>query len=168
VKETKAKVAEGLAAGMTNKQIAEELGVHRNTVSHHKKDAGSDIRLRFKDAVDEYRADVLLKLAEIESLVSDPALDKIGKAKVLLDVVKQLRAIYGTDSPTKSISATISANPEHSREFLLFREATAGLDEDQLHEVYRFAKAINRNWTPPAIEADFPKPEEKEAEDASE
>jgi hypothetical protein len=160
---TKDRVAKALIDGSGVGQAAEQIGVHRNTVSYHKKSLGI-----VPDAVSEYRADVLLKLAEIESLVSDPALDKIDKAKVLLDVVKQLRAIYGTDSPTKSISATFSANPEHSREYMLFREATAGLDDDQLHEVYTFAKTLKRSWTPPPVDADFPKPEEKEAEDASE
>ncbi len=158
MKDVKAKVAEGIAAGMTNKQIAEELGIHRNSVSHHKKDVRSDIRLRFKDAVDEYRADVVLKLAEIEALVADPSVDKVDKAKVLLDVVKQLRAIYGTDAPTKSVSASFSASSDPL--YLDFKKATSGLGESQVGDVLRYASSLPRESEP--IDATwFPKGEEK-------
>ena len=142
MKDVKAKVAESLASGKGVIETAQDLGLHRNTVSHHKKDVGSDIRLRFKDAVDEYRADVVLKLAEIEALVADPSVDRVDKAKVLLDVVKQLRAIHGTDAPTRSVTARIDASATGVQyEFL---EHSHGLTRPQLDDVFRFMDSLPR------------------------
>jgi len=155
---TKDKVAESLSKGNNNKQTAEAVDVHRNTVSYHKRNIGA----MQPDSVQEYRADVLLKLAEIESLVSDPNLDKIDKAKVLLDVVKQLRAVYGTDAPTKSISATFSASSDPA--YLDFKKATAGLDDGQLAEVLKIASAMPRVSEP--IDASW-FPQEEKSDDAA-
>jgi hypothetical protein len=75
-----------------------------------------------------------------------------------LKIIAQDAKFKGTERPTKSISAHIDANPEHSQEYLLFREACAGLTDDQLHEVYAVAKALPRTWVAPPIEANFPPP----------
>ena len=132
------KVAEKLVEGKGVGEAAGELGVHRNSVSYHKRALTEDM----SDAVQEYRAEVLLKLAEIEALVSDPSVDRIDKAKVLLDVVKQLRAIHGTDAPTRSIQARVEAGgtgPQYE-----FLERAYGLTRPQLDEVFRFMDSLPR------------------------
>jgi hypothetical protein len=151
---TRDKVAKALNEGHGVGEVADLVGVHRNTVSYHKRGLGAVET----ESSQEYRAEILLKLADIESLVSDPSIDKIDKAKVLLDVVKQLRAVYGTDAPTKSVSASFSASSDPL--YLDFKKATSGLGDAQVGEVLKFAAALPRMSEP--IDATwFPKEEEK-------
>ena len=71
---------------------------------------------------------------------------------------KDISELWGLDAPSTNISANVNINPEHSQEYLLFREACAGLTEDQLHQVHAMAKALPRTWVAPPIEANFPPP----------
>jgi len=154
-------VAQDLADGLTVRQSAANQGVSKDTIVKDRKAIAGRFQTEANEAMQEYRAEVLLKLAEIEALVSDPTVGRIDKAKVLLDVVKQLRAIYGTDAPTKSVSATFSASADPL--YLEFKKATAGLDSEQMAEVLRTASGMPRMSEP--IDATwFPQPDNKEGE----
>ncbi|MFZ1006107.1 MAG: hypothetical protein WAN65_04690 [Candidatus Sulfotelmatobacter sp.] len=154
-------VAQDLKDGFTVRESAKNLGVSKDTIVNDRKAIIGRFQSQADETVQEYRAEVLLKLADIEALVSDPSVGKIDKAKVLLDVVKQLRSIYGTDSPTKSISASFSANADPH--YLDFKKVAAGLDDDQLAEVFRFAASLPR-MSEPIDAAWFPQPDNKEEE----
>jgi hypothetical protein len=108
--------------------------------------------------VEEDKAE-LRSLREKLDTITDP-IEVIDLALKIIDrrdtVAQREMKLTGTAAPTKSIHANISANPEHSTEYLLFREACAGLNNEQLHEVYAVAKALPRTWVAPPIEADFP------------
>jgi hypothetical protein len=159
-----AKVVEMMNDGKTQKEAQEALGVSRMTFwrdiqaieARFVQGSTEDVK-KFKQA--QYASLIRLEEAVIKGDV--PA--EVGNTLIRIrDAVSKL---LGLNAPERRLVA--HANVEHSPEFLLFREAVAGLDEDQVREVYRFAKALKREWTAPAIEADFPKPEEKEERDAS-
>lgn len=135
-------VAQDLKDGLNVTESARSIGVSRDTIYKDRKAMIGRFQGEANEAMQEYRAEVILKLAEIETLISDPSVGKIDKAKVLLDVVKQLRAVYGTDAPTKSVSATFSASSDPM--YLEFKKATAGLDDGQMAEVLRIAAGMNR------------------------
>jgi hypothetical protein len=101
----------------------------------------------------------LRKLREKLEMLVDPV-EVIDLALKIIDrrdtVAQREMKLTGTAAPSRSISANVNLNPEHSQEYLLFREACAGLTEDQLHAVYVMAKSLPRTWVAPPIEADFP------------
>jgi len=151
-------VAQDLKDGLNVTESAKSIGVSRDTIYKDRKAMMGRFQGEANEAMQEYRAEVLLKLAEIEALVSDPSIDKVDKAKVLLDVVKQLRSVYGTDAPTKSISASFSASSDPL--YLDFKKATSGLDEGQTAEVLRIASAMPR-VSEERDDSWFPKPKKE-------
>lgn len=105
---------------------------------------------------EQWRDEHIAELQELRDKLEDPMIKPADKIALALAIIREDSKIKGTVAPSKSITATINSNPEHSTEYLLFREACAGLNNDQLHEVYGFAKKLQRNWVAPPIEADFP------------
>ena len=56
---------------------------------------------------------------------------------------------------SRSISARVDANPEHSQEFLEYRAAVAHLNDEQKRDVLRYAKSLPNLWKPPVMDASF-------------
>ncbi len=151
---TQDKVARELAEGKGVAEAAETLGVHRNTVSYHKQRIGEIV----SDGVQEYRAAQLIELSELKAQLVSPAISAVKKVELALAIIDREIDLLGTKAPTKSISATFSATSDPA--YLDFKKATAGLDESQLAEVYRFAESLTR--VPKPIDATwFPQPENK-------
>lgn len=163
--ERQAKGVKMMNEGMTQTQIASELGVSRMTFwrdlqaieARYVEGSTEDVR-QFKQS--QYKA-----LMQIENALAEGTIPA-EVANALVRVRSEVAKLLGLNAPERKVVANINA--EHSREFLLFKEATASLDEGQMQEVYRFAKSLRRSWTPPAIEADFPKPELTEGQDETE
>jgi hypothetical protein len=67
---------------------------------------------------------------------------------------------------SRSISARVDANPEHSQEFLEYRSAVAHLNDEQKRDVLRYAKSLPNLWKPPVMDASFfpPAPQLTEGE----
>jgi hypothetical protein len=127
------------------------------TLSRIKKEVMTAMQTETKTEMQLYREDQLTRIQEKwNEIESDDTMTGAEKHLAWSRWMKLEMDLRGTAAPTKSIHASISANPEHSTEYLLFREACAGLNNDQLHEVYAMAKALPRSWVAPPIEADFP------------
>jgi hypothetical protein len=120
------------------------------------------------NAFEHWRDEHIEELQALRKQLEDPRIHPSDKVSLALAIIREDSKIKGTAAPSKSISASVNINPEHSQEYLLFREACAGLTEDQLHEVYAIAKALPRTWVAPPIEANFPRPMVKALEATNE
>jgi hypothetical protein len=129
------------------------------TLSRIKKEVMTAIHTETRTEMQQYRDDQLARITEKwEEIENDQSMSGAEKHLAWSRWMKLEMDLRGTAAPTKSISAHVDVNPEHSQEYLLFREACAGLTDDQLHEVYAVAKALTRTWVAPPIEANFPPP----------
>lgn len=154
-RETMLKLA---AQGKTNKQISAEVGVAQQTVQNNLSRANKEpltlTEERAQSALDE--------LAELKEEVKSHRKGNkplpLAAVDRLIKIAEVVMRLEGTAAPTKSISANVNVNPEHSEEYLLFREACAGLSDEQKHDVRMYAKALPRTWVAPPIEANFPPP----------
>jgi hypothetical protein len=72
-----------------------------------------------------------------------------------LSIVDRAAKLFGLDAPTKSISAHVDVNPEHSDEFVRYREAVAHLNEEQKEDVRRYAKSLPNLWKTPPMDIDI-------------
>lgn len=153
--ERQAKAVELVKEGLKPGEIAEQLGAGRTTIWRDLKSLMKTLSTTNAESFQQLKQEQDAILRKMEELLLtdkvDPEIVREWRA-----IRKDINELWGLDEARKSITAHVSN--EHSREYLLFREAVAGLDESQLQEVYRFAKAIKRTWTPPPIEADFPPP----------
>jgi Winged helix-turn-helix DNA-binding len=141
----------------TNIELAEVLNVSRNTIAEDRKFLMSQATNEAQSEMQLYREDQLTRIQEKwDEIESDDTMTGAEKHLAWSRWMKLEMDLRGTAAPSKSIHANVSTNPEHSAEYLLFREACAGLNDDQLHEVYAMAKALPRTWVAPPIEADFP------------
>ena len=132
-----------LKSGDTQEAIAALLGISRTTFWRDLQAiearfvAGTDADVRqFKQA--QYQA-----LMKIESATAQGTIEP-DVANALTRVRDSVAKLLGLNAPTKSISAHVNTNPEHSPAYLFFREAVAGLNDEQLHQVYQFARVLKR------------------------
>lgn len=137
------KIVEGLAEGKTQSTIAAELGLARETVNRN-------LAVLRDGLVSASREEFSVYVKQQVDLLTK-AIEEVWEGKLPPEAANSIRGLMdsiarltGSNAPTKSISASVTVNPEHSREYLFFREAVAGLTEDQLHEVYTFAKGLQR------------------------
>jgi len=143
--------------GATNVELAKVFDVDRDTIAEDRKFLMSQATNEAQSEMQLYREDQLTRIQEKwDEIESDDTMTGAEKHLAWSRWMKLEMDLRGTAAPSKSIHANISTNPEHSTEYLLFREACAGLNDDQLHEVYAMAKALPRTWVAPPIEADFP------------
>jgi hypothetical protein len=70
-------------------------------------------------------------------------------------IMSDFSELFGLNAPARSISARVDVNPEHSDEFVRYREAVAHLNEDQKADVLRYAKSLPNLWKPEPIDASF-------------
>ena len=104
-KHIKDKVAEKLVAGKGVGQAAEELGVHRNSVSYHKRALTTDM----SDSVQEYRAAQLIELSELKAQLVSPNIPPVKKVELALAIIDREIDLLGTKAPSRSIQARIAA-----------------------------------------------------------
>ncbi len=129
-KHIKDRVAEKLVEGKGVAEAAEELGVHRNSVSYHKK-ALTSID---SDSVQEYRASQLIELSELKAQLVSPNIPPVKKVELALAIIDREIDLLGTKAPTKSIQARIDADvdPEQLIGHRRFVHETRGLDQDAI------------------------------------
>ncbi len=139
---TKDKVAEKLIEGKGVAEAAEELGVHRNTVSYHKQRIGGID----SESVQEYRAAQLIELSELKSQLVSPSISAVKKVELALAIIDREIDLLGTKAPTKSISARIDADvdPEQLIGYRRFVAETRGLDQGAIESVYQYARRLSR------------------------
>jgi hypothetical protein len=83
---------------------------------------------------------------------------KLSDAQMIdawLSIVDRAAKLFGLDAPTKSINAYVDVNPEHSDEFVRYREAVAHLNDEQKADALRYAKSLPNLWKPEPIDASF-------------
>jgi len=136
------KVAEKLVEGKRVGEAAEELGVHRNAVSYHKKALTADM----SDSVQEYRAAQLIELSELKAHLVSPAISAVKKVELALAIIDREIDLLGTKAPAKSVQARIDADvdPEQLVGYRRFVYETRGLDQDAIESVYQFARELSR------------------------
>jgi hypothetical protein len=143
----------------TNIELAKVFDVDRDTIAEDRKFLMSQVNQEALTETQLYRNDQLTRLAKKwDEIESDQTMSGAEKHLAWSRWMKLEMDLRGTAAPSRSISAHVDINPEHSTEYLLFKEACAGLTEDQLHEVYAVAKTLPRTWVAPPIEANFPPP----------
>lgn len=152
----------------TNVGLGKIFGVNRDTIAEDRKYLMSLTNNEALTETQMYRADQLSRIQEKWNSIETSTMSDADKHLAWSRWMKLEVEIRGTAAPSKSISAHVDVNPEHSQDYLLFREACAGLTEDQLHQVYAVAKALPRTWVAPSIEANFPPPMVKALEAANE
>lgn len=80
-------------------------------------------------------------------------------------VRESIAKLLGLNAPTKSISATVNVNPEHSQEFLEYRAAVAHLNDEQKADVLRYARSLPNLWVAPPMDLSGPAKQLTEGED---
>lgn len=143
------KVAEKLVEGKSVGEAAEELGVHRNSVSYHKKALTSDM----SESVQEYRAQQIIELSELKAQLANDKIKPEKRIELALSIIDREIDLTGTKAPTKSISARFSATEDPL--YLEFKRATMGLDEaevrqalEHLAKLPRTSSERNEDWFP--------------------
>ena len=154
IADRRAKVIEKANEGKTQLQIAAEVGASLRTIGRDFEALAADFQNATSSRNLEFRRAQLKAFELIERSLVEGLIDS-ETANAWRGIRSEISKLLGLNAPSTSITAHVS-NPEHSREYLLFREACAGLDETQIQDVYAFARSIKRTWTPPPIEADFP------------
>jgi hypothetical protein len=147
-------VREHVLGGRTQGDVAKELRVTRETVNRNLNESGMADNI-VNVAHQEIEADLKTIRADVEKhrksngVMPLPGVDRLLR---VVELVMRLRV------PDRKLIGNVDLNPEHSEEFLLFKEACAGLTEDQKHEVRAFAKGLPRTWVAPRPEENFPSP----------
>ena len=142
----KDKVAEKLVEGKGVAETAEELGVHRNAVSYHKKALTTDM----SDSVQEYRAArSAIELSELKAQLVSPAISAVKKVELALAIIDREIDLLGTKAPTKSIQARIDADvdPEQLvgyRRFVYSAGRKVSTKTPRSSPVYQFARQLSR------------------------
>lgn len=138
-------VTEHIEQGRELGKIADEVGYSLRQLSRFKKEHMTAIVKNTELTQLEIRAK---HRQRIQLLTDEVERHRKANEPLPLDCIAEMRALLALemkyDEPTKSISAHVSNNPEHSREYLLFKKHTADLDAEQLEEVYKFASSLVR------------------------
>jgi hypothetical protein len=143
----------------TNVELAKVFAVNRDTIQEDRQHLMTLAKTETLTETQLYRNDQLSRVAEKWGEIDgDQTMSGAEKHLAWSRWMKLEMDLRGTAAPSRSSSTNLNVNinPEHSTEYLLFREACAGLSEDQLHEVYTAAKTLPRSWVAPPIEANFP------------
>jgi hypothetical protein len=155
----RADVVAGLEAGKTGAQMAEELEVHRNTISRDLKDLREQFSAGNSEAFAEARAKQVRVFELMEAALVEGKIDA-QTATAWKGIRSEISALLGVNAPSKSITARIGA--DSSPVFLRFKSATAGLDDAQLEDAFAQLAKIPRTPKKPAMDASwFPAPEAK-------
>jgi len=147
-----------ISQGVPLNEIARRLGVSYITVRRDKEILMDLSKKENKSEMQLFRDDQLARItAKWNEIENDPGMTSAEKHLAWSRWMKLEIDLRGTAAPTKSIAGHVDLNPEHSDEYLLDREAMAGLSDEQRHEVRVFAKSLPRQWEPTPIESFFTK-----------
>jgi hypothetical protein len=155
--ERQSKALELMKTGETQDAIAALLGISRTTFWRDLQTIEARYVEGSQEDVAAFKKSQYEALIRIESATAEGSIEP-EVANALVRVRDSVARLLGLNAPIKSIQANVNLNPEHSTDYLLFKEACAGLTEDQLHEVYAMARTLPRTWVAPPIEANFPPP----------
>jgi hypothetical protein len=136
---------------VTQGQIAEEVGRSLSTV----KDDLAILRENFR-AGNKY-GELVAKLVDLgikqyEGTHAGQIPPDVANA--CTNILRSIGKWTGAEV-SRSISARVDANPEHSTEFLEYRAAVAHLNDEQKRDVLRYAKSLPNLWKPPVMDASF-------------
>jgi hypothetical protein len=140
----------------TNVELAKIFDVDRDTIAEDRKFLMSQVNQDAKSEFQIWRGEHIAELEKLRTQLQDFLIPPEKRIELALKIIAQDAKLKGTEAPSKSISANVNVNPEHSEDYLLFREACAGLSEEQIHDVRLYAKALPRTWVAPPIEVNFP------------
>jgi hypothetical protein len=131
------------AGGATQGEQALAVGLSRAQVNRDWK----EIRQTSPEKVAARREQFATELDSMKRFILEEAvLTDSQMIDAWLSIVDRAAKLFGLDAPTKSISAHVDVNPEHSDEFVRYREAVAHLNEEQKEEVRRYAKSLPNLW----------------------
>jgi hypothetical protein len=140
------------AAGATQGEQALAVGLSRAQVNRDWK----EIRQTSPEKVAVRREQFATELDSMKRFILEEAvLTDSQMIDAWLSIVDRAAKLFGLDAPTKSISAHVDVNPEHSDEFVRYREAVAHLNEEQKEDVRRYAKSLPNLWTTPPMDVDI-------------
>jgi hypothetical protein len=143
----------------TDIELAKIFDVSRNTIREDRKYLMTLVKNEALTETQLYREVQLTRItAKWNEIETDPTMTGAEKHLAWSRWMKLEMDLRGTAAPTRSENLNVNLNPEHSEEFLLFKEACAGLTEDQRHEVRAYAKGLPRTWVAPRPEENFPPP----------
>jgi hypothetical protein len=129
---------------VTQGQIADAVGRSLSTV----KDDLAVLRENFR-AGNKY-AELVEKLVDLgikQYEATHAGLIPPDVANACTNILRSIGKWTGAEV-SRSISAHVDANPEHSQEFLDYRAAVAHLNDEQRQDVLRYAKSLPNLWTP--------------------
>jgi DNA-binding transcriptional MocR family regulator len=154
----------------TNKELAQALNVSRNTITEDRKSLMAQVNQEAKTQTQLHREDQLARIEmKWQEIDSDASMTGAEKHLAWSRWMKLEMDLRGTAAPTKSISANLNVNPEHSKDYLDYREAFAGLYDDERQEELARVKARPRTSRPPVMDASwFPTKEPKLLKDETE
>jgi DNA-binding CsgD family transcriptional regulator len=154
---TQVKVTKLRAEGLTQIEVAAELGIHRNTVGKLEKKSMQELISTDQINRAEYQKRIVAKL---ESILDEIELHrKSGKPLSLAAIDRQIHAslalakLTGASAPSRAVVGHVSANLLTDRDMAI-RKAVHGLDDEQFQTVVEFAKGISR-VKPPMTDAEF-------------
>jgi hypothetical protein len=141
---------------VTDVELAKALNVSRNTIREDRLALMAEVNQDAKSEFQIWRGEHIEELRRLREQLLDHLIPPEKRIELALKIIAQDARLKGTEAPSKSISANVNVNPEHSEDYLLFREACAELTEEQIHDVRLYAKALPRTWVAPPIEVNFP------------
>ena len=145
VRRRQAEIIDLVAEGMSQTEIAEELGVHRTTIYRNT----LPLEIDWANANLAKLAPFKKKLVEnIAARAVDVLNGEIEPdvANAWKGLMSELAKVVGLYEPTKSITAHINADP--TGRFHKFVTAAAGLTDLQLEQVFEFARNLQREQLP--------------------
>jgi hypothetical protein len=152
----RAKVVEGVAEGLRQSDLVEELGVSRSTIWRDLE----ALRTRYSDEADASFADYRKKQLEVLEMIEQAIVNGLilpDVANAWRNVRADISKLLGLDAPTKHLTARVDAGGTALQ--YRFLERAHGLSEGQIEEVFKMMDAMPRG-SRPTLEAAF-----KEASD---
>jgi DNA-binding CsgD family transcriptional regulator len=151
---TQVEVTKLRADGLTQIEVAAELGIHRNTVGKLEKKSMQELISTDQINRAEYQKRIVAKL---ESILDEIELHrKSGEPLSLSAIDRQIHAslalakLTGASAPSRAVVGHVSENV--TGRDLRLRKVTHDLDENQFESVVAFAKDISREKPPITIE----------------
>jgi predicted transcriptional regulator len=144
-------IVEGVKLGLKNTDIADALGVHRNTVSYHL----GKLRDKLRDkSPTEYAEFVRQQVEVMATLVEEVHQGKLppDAANAIRGLMDSVARLTGSNAPAKSMhlslhrridgSTPVQSMTDDELRVVIAREILCGLNDGQIDEVRAFAKSL--------------------------
>jgi hypothetical protein len=96
-----------LAAGLTPVQVREKHGIDRTTFWRDMLAVRGLLVEGIATNAMQWRTEQLIELAELRSVLTDPAMSKGKRVELALKIIDMESDLMGTKAPTKSVSASV-------------------------------------------------------------